>query len=616
MMNWRRLNSSRSKRLLWSTSFASLLLFGCTKIHTAGNAEGFGGGDPDAALVQAGRSKLVDAIQHLQQGYNTESLCQFHGCPGTMDKNICQVLSNLTAPQIQDCHDFILNSASQFLSLNTSAKPVQFSITSNNLTVTAPDGSQMSVSAETPYGPSGNILVNRAALEALTPMKVVMLITHEIGHKIAAGGAYLDDNSSYLSFNFAGGSRAFLDSVGASLAYYESQVQQPSSAARSMAHSFWTGETGHPLSENRMLVWGGQVNDSPSKTGLIYDPLYQSWSNINGTGTPTQRNRYAGFWTGNSASDSKFANMLIVWGGADHGKYINSGAIYNPATNAWSPISNSNAPTGRAEAIGMNNNPQNSNLGVWTGTEMIIFGGWGDDGNGNGITLGDGAAYNPSTDSWRRISSQGAPSPRAGGAVVWTGNAMVVWGGVYNGPLAGSVDATIMTNLSDGAVYHPSSDSWTPISMVGSPSARKNTVAIWTGSKMIVWGDDVNNEANPDNGALYDPNTDTWSAMSNVGAPLHHNETSAVWTGSKMIVFGGSNGGNQFSDGGIYDFSKNSWTAIATPQISGSPMKVRKANAAVWTGSTLIIWGGTGSQGDRADGGIFTPSTGVWIDTH
>lgn len=609
--------SSKTKLVFWVSSFASLILFGCTKIHTSGNAEGFGGGDPDSAIVETGRAKLVDAIQHVQMGYNTASLCQFHGCPAAMDKNICQVLINLTPTQTQDCHDFIVNTASNYLSLNTSAKPVQFALTTDNLTVTAPDGSQMSVNAMTPYGPTGNVLVNRIAIEGLTAMKVVMLITHEIGHKISEGsGGYVDDNSAYLSFNFAGGSRAFLDAVGASIAYYEFQVQQPGTAARSFAHSYWTGNTGNPLSENRMLVWGGNVNNTTTKTGLIYDPLYQSWSNINPTGTPTQRTRYAGFWTGNSASDPKFDNMLIVWGGSDHGKFINTGAIYNPASNSWSPISGTNAPSVRAEAVGVNNNPQNSNLGVWTGKEMIIWGGWSDDGSGNGITLGDGAAYNPSTDSWRKLSSVGAPSPRSGSAVVWTGSEMIVWGGVYNGPVAGSSDSTIMTNLGDGAIYHPSSDTWTPIRMTGAPTPRKNTVAIWTGSKMIVWGDDVSNEANPDNGALYDPNTDTWSPMSNVGAPLHHNETSAVWTGSKMIVFGGSNGGNQFSDGGIYDLAKNTWAAIPTPQINGNPMAIRKANAAVWTGSNLIIWGGTGSKGDRSDGGIFDPSTGLWIATH
>lgn len=55
---------------------------------------------------------------------------------------------------------------------------------------------------------------------------------------------------------------------------------------------------------------------------------------------------------------------------------------------------------------------------VWTGKEMIVWGGAGGD--------GPGARYNPDTDLWTPITST---SFRLGHTAVWTGSDMIVWGG-------------------------------------------------------------------------------------------------------------------------------------------------------------------------------------------
>ena len=58
---------------------------------------------------------------------------------------------------------------------------------------------------------------------------------------------------------------------------------------------------------------------------------------------------------------------------------------------------------------------------------MIIWGGFGVAG-----TLGDGAAYDPLTDGWSPTPSWGAPSARSVHGAVWTGSEMIIWGG-YGG---------------------------------------------------------------------------------------------------------------------------------------------------------------------------------------
>ena len=55
---------------------------------------------------------------------------------------------------------------------------------------------------------------------------------------------------------------------------------------------------------------------------------------------------------------------MIVWGGGNNGGYLNSGGRYNPSTDSWIATSITDAPAAR-----------NFHTAVWTGTEMIVWGG-------------------------------------------------------------------------------------------------------------------------------------------------------------------------------------------------------------------------------------------------
>ena len=77
----------------------------------------------------------------------------------------------------------------------------------------------------------------------------------------------------------------------------------------------------------------------------------------------------------------------------------------------WAATSTNNAPSARSH-----------HTAVWTGSEMIVWGGF--------DHVDTGSIYNPSTDSWTATSTNNAPSGRSGHTAVWTGNEMIVWGGV------------------------------------------------------------------------------------------------------------------------------------------------------------------------------------------
>ncbi len=292
-------------------------------------------------------------------------------------------------------------------------------------------------------------------------------------------------------------------------------------------------------------------------------------------------------WTATSTTNAPTARIqhtavwtgseMIVWGGGS-----NTGGRYNPSTDTWRRTSTTNAPSARS-----------GHTAVWTGSEMIIWGG----ANFSGY-LHTGGRYNPSTDSWTATSTSNAPEARVQHTAVWTGNEMIVWGG-FN-PDAGETNT--------GGRYNPSMDSWTPTSTTNTPSGRNLHTAMWTGSEMIVWGGLADNS-----GGRYNPVTDNWVSTSTTNAPTARIQHTAVWTGSEMIVWGGfsPSGGTYFNTGGKYSPATDSWTPTSTTNAPSA----RYIHTAVWTGSEMTIWGGGGVSGNVDTGGRYDPATDGWAPT-
>ncbi|WP_160164532.1 Kelch repeat-containing protein [Pedosphaera parvula] len=305
----------------------------------------------------------------------------------------------------------------------------------------------------------------------------------------------------------------------------------------------WTG--------SEMIVWGG-INANYLSDGGRYNPSTQTWMPLPASGL-APRQFHVAVWTG---------SKMIVWGGYDNGIYLNDGAMYDPASNTWSSVTTSGAPVIRDAPVA-----------IWTGTEMIIWGGY----NNNGTHyLGDGAKYNPNTDTWTPMATANAPVARYFHTAVWTGTEMIVWGG-SNGDGA---------FLNSGARYNPSANTWTPISSSGAPVGRFYQAAVWTGTEMLIWGG-YGASGYLGDGARYNLANNSWTAMSSSGAPGPRFGHSWAWTGNEMIIWGGYNFGS-LNDGARYNPSNNSWTAMIT---TGEP-SARNWHSAVWTGSEMLIFGG------------------------
>jgi hypothetical protein len=242
----------------------------------------------------------------------------------------------------------------------------------------------------------------------------------------------------------------------------------------------------------------------------------------------------------------------------------------------WTPLRAEGAPSARSR-----------HTAVWTGTEMIVWGGR----TGPLEVTDTGARYDAADDSWQPMSTVGAPSARHSHSAVWTGTRMVVWGGTDT-----------FDWLGNGFGYDPSLDSW-PLAMTATnaPLGRERASGVWSGSALVVWGG-WDGGTYFDSGAVYDPlaaGGGSWTTMPEQ-APVGRADHVSVWTGSELFVWGGCNGQtceDFLDDGGRYDPSNNSWLFIG----SDPGLSARAGAAGVWTGTRVLVWGGD-ADGELGDG--------------
>jgi N-acetylneuraminic acid mutarotase len=392
----------------------------------------------------------------------------------------------------------------------------------------------------------------------------------------------------------------------------------------------WTG--------SEMIVWGGyDYSKHFDKSGAIYNLSSDSWSSISNSNAPTYQSGYneirpPAIWTGqfmivrgnmaewkiynrgnNSWKNLALSNMPSIndfatytWTGTELiaiGRTASSSRRYDLASDRWKNMTITNAPL--------------YHTAVWTGSELILWG-------GTGSALSSGGIYNPATDTWRAMSVKNAPSARSAHQAAWTGKAMIVWGGQTTSNPYGD---------NSGGIYDPFTDTWKPISLLNAPSGRRQFTAFWTGQEFVVFGgigrivgstSSYALESRTD-GGKYNPVSDTWTPIDAAPfAPLIGYST--VWTGSELIVWGGgsfdSRTGTQFpyltqndflNMGMRFNPSTGEWRHLACTPVG------RIGHSAIWTGSEFIVWGGSTNtsesftmDGFLRDGARFNPVKGTW----
>jgi N-acetylneuraminic acid mutarotase len=352
--------------------------------------------------------------------------------------------------------------------------------------------------------------------------------------------------------------------------------------ARSDHTAVWTGD--------EMLVWGGYAGTEPSSvrdiypsSGGRYRPDREAWRSLSSAGAPSGRSGYSAVWTGTE---------LLVWGGSSSLTEIHGdGGRYDPAVDRWSPL--------RAGPTVL---PRTGHSAVWTGDAMLVWGGLTVPPNApSGVSeqLQDGASYDPLTDQWSPLPVPEWVTPRTGQSAIWTGEEMIIWGGwrASGDPL-----------WTSGAGFNPVTQTWRPLPPTGLDEQRLGHSAVWTGQEMLVWGGRSLIEGVKNDGAAYNPATDSWRLLPTEGAPAPRVDHTTVWTGIALIVWGGgprlTRSARIFDDGGRYDPRSDTWS----PLPSDPALSPRIGAEAVWTGSEMLVWGGAGGDAFfHQDGARYLP---------
>ncbi len=325
---------------------------------------------------------------------------------------------------------------------------------------------------------------------------------------------------------------------------------------RKIADAPISGRTGHQAvwTGSEMLIWGGDPGLSregeplDEATGAAYDPATDRWRVL--PEAPLDRTHAAaGAWTGEE---------MLVWGGyvrvADGRRTLKlDGAAYKPAGNSWRSIPE--APlSGSLPAVG-----------TWADSELVVV-----EGGAEGVpagTQGMAAAYDPNRNRWRSLPTLEVPTDVWATSIAWTGTEVVVLLHPNRG-------------RSVGFALELGEDAWRPL--FDAPLLGLNTEpdVTWTGSELVVVSfahegvDDA--PANQTYAALYDSTADRW--RTSAAPPEQPPPASPVWANSRVI----------WASGVAYDPAADHWLTL--PAVDDRP---REFPSAVWTGSELVVWGGS-----------------------
>jgi len=239
----------------------------------------------------------------------------------------------------------------------------------------------------------------------------------------------------------------------------------PTPLALRIEYAVWTGR--EVLAVGEPLI-GDEYGDQAL---LRYSPATDSWRIGAAPPGPSRRGAVVAWADG----------RLLVWGGMtlrprgrDDWVWVSlrDGLSYDAGVGRWTGIPL--APVGGATGA----------MGGWTGRELLVWGGWGTEGGGTrDVARSGGAAYNPSTRTWRTLGAAPLEIRRTlsgrtyfEGAGTWTGSELVV--------LVGQSLGTERPLI--GAAYDPVRDTWRLLPD-GSGLASA-AAAVWTGTSVALVG--------------------------------------------------------------------------------------------------------------------------------
>lgn len=214
---------------------------------------------------------------------------------------------------------------------------------------------------------------------------------------------------------------------------------------------------------------------------------------------------------------------------------------------------------------------------VWTGSEMLVWGGISEDG-----FLTDGAAFDPDANLWHMLS----PPPIAAEQptiAAWAGDVMVVV----------SEDATL--------AYEPGSDTWTTVGE-GRVPVRDSPPPVWDGELLYFWQNEVER---------LDPATGEWQVLPDPPLEVNPNPQLRSLHLVEEGLFAASGPDPCGGSRSLARWDGAAWTVLPEPDLSGRFRDCSPPRHTGVVGQWLMVWNGTNGTALRLN-----ERNGDWDQAH
>lgn len=360
---------------------------------------------------------------------------------------------------------------------------------------------------------------------------------------------------------------------------------------RSEAMDVWTGF--------EWIVFGGlDVSVTPTpvlKTGAKYTPATDAWQVI--TDAPVDplrllsRESAIAIWTGTEVLVWTHLARELTFDAQGRSTFLE--LRYQPDTDSWTSTEQPLATTNAANfSFDRSNTPH-----VWTGQELIVWGGI-----VRRIKSGpdryrdDGVLYNPTTRQAEMIEPTGLPvypSKREDFAMVFSDtDELIIWAGWYK-PTENIADNVF---LDTGFRYSLPQKQWRGMSAVDAPVAQAGPVAVYrtldSGGFMLTTagypGPDDRLGYKEHTVSLYYPATDTWAAEPFSIPDQPYADASNLFFKDYALTGNGDLIMWSGERSAVYG-SGFQWSVLPQPP---KPVTKRIDAMSTWTGEEFLVWGG------------------------
>jgi hypothetical protein len=258
---------------------------------------------------------------------------------------------------------------------------------------------------------------------------------------------------------------------------------------------------------------------------------------------------------------------ILVVGGYDDGDSLNTAEIFDPKTNAFSPLGATMGEVRYAPAVA-----------ALRDGRVLVAGGW----DNNTGDLASAEVFNPSTGSFSPVGSMAIPREEAGAALLPDGRVLVV-GGYDDGDTLNSTE-----------IFDPNTNAFSPGPTLPHPTYGPAAAVISGGQILIAGGYDNDTGDYLSSAFVFSPSGNAFSPVGSLPGPTWAGAAASLPQGRALVAGGQDDFSPALTRAVIFDPATNGFSSTGI----GNLIQARdSAAAATLADGRVLVAGGDGETG-------------------